>query len=253
MSVDPMAEKYYPMSPYGYCAGNPINIIDPQGLATNPVYDSNGTYRGNTKEGFTGVVIIYDRNKSFSEMTAPELLYDDFDYEVQRGDANTFDNVKNQLSGSAKSKIWTHIVSQMEGKQVYDEVFSLSTLKDGIISYSSTSTGAWNSNIKAKTINGSGKYTYETTVENIQSSVVVHEWYSHIMKGNTDQLKSHRLAYKNVINYKALWNNTTDAYKKFNISQLLKYTSIETGRNQVDPPYRNLYKQYIKNDQDTTI
>ena len=246
MSVDPMAEKYYPMSPYGYCAGNPINIIDPQGLATNPVYDSNGTYRGNTKEGFTGVVIIYDGNKPFSEMTAPELLYDDFDYEVQRGDANTFDNVKNQLSGSAKSKIWTHIVSQMEGKQVYDEVFSLSTLKDGIISYSSTSTGAWNSSIKAKTINGSGKYTYETTVENIQSSVVVHEWYSHIMKGNTDQLKSHRLAYKNVINYKALWNNTTDAYKKFNISQLLKYTSIETGRNQVDPPYRNLYKKYIK-------
>ena len=55
-----------------------------------------------------------------------------------------------------------------------------------------------------------------------------------------------RLAYKKVINYKALWNNTTDAYKKFNISQLLKYTSIETGRNQVDPPYRNLYKKYIK-------
>lgn len=75
---------------------------------------------------------------------------------------------------------------------------------------------------------------------------MVHEWYSHIMKGNTDQLKSHRLAYKNVINYKALWKNTTDAYKKFNISQLLKYTSKETGRNQVDPPYRNLYKKYIK-------
>ena len=31
MSMDPMAEKYYPMSPYGYCAGNPINILDPNG------------------------------------------------------------------------------------------------------------------------------------------------------------------------------------------------------------------------------
>ena len=32
MSVDPMAEKYYPMSPYGYCDNNPIIIIDPKGL-----------------------------------------------------------------------------------------------------------------------------------------------------------------------------------------------------------------------------
>ncbi|MBQ6286590.1 MAG: hypothetical protein IJK73_02910 [Bacteroidales bacterium] len=31
MNVDPMAEKYYPMSPYGYCAGNPISIVDPSG------------------------------------------------------------------------------------------------------------------------------------------------------------------------------------------------------------------------------
>lgn len=32
MSADPMAEKYYPLSPYGYCAGNPISVIDPLGL-----------------------------------------------------------------------------------------------------------------------------------------------------------------------------------------------------------------------------
>ena len=32
LSGDPMAEKYYPMSPYGYCAGNPINMVDPAGL-----------------------------------------------------------------------------------------------------------------------------------------------------------------------------------------------------------------------------
>lgn len=31
MSVDPMADKYYPIGPYVYCAGNPVNVIDPQG------------------------------------------------------------------------------------------------------------------------------------------------------------------------------------------------------------------------------
>jgi len=28
-SVDPLAEKYYSISPYAYCAGNPVNRIDP--------------------------------------------------------------------------------------------------------------------------------------------------------------------------------------------------------------------------------
>jgi hypothetical protein len=30
-SVDPMAEKYYNISPYAYCANNPVNYIDPHG------------------------------------------------------------------------------------------------------------------------------------------------------------------------------------------------------------------------------
>ena len=29
---DPLAEKYYALSPYTYCAGNPIMLIDPTGM-----------------------------------------------------------------------------------------------------------------------------------------------------------------------------------------------------------------------------
>ena len=36
-SVDPLAEKYYSISPYAYCKGNPVNVIDPNGKdATDP-------------------------------------------------------------------------------------------------------------------------------------------------------------------------------------------------------------------------
>ncbi|MCR5512005.1 MAG: hypothetical protein K6F43_00380, partial [Prevotella sp.] len=32
-SVDPLAEKYYPYTPYSYCAGDPVNKFDPDGKA----------------------------------------------------------------------------------------------------------------------------------------------------------------------------------------------------------------------------
>ena len=31
-SPDPLAEKYYPLSPYAYCAGDPVNLVDPEGM-----------------------------------------------------------------------------------------------------------------------------------------------------------------------------------------------------------------------------
>lgn len=33
---DPLAEKYYSLSPYNYCAGNPENLVDPNGMVLVP-------------------------------------------------------------------------------------------------------------------------------------------------------------------------------------------------------------------------
>ena len=42
-SMDPLCEKYYNISPYAYCAGNPIRYVDPDGkqlfLPTGPMID----------------------------------------------------------------------------------------------------------------------------------------------------------------------------------------------------------------------
>jgi len=42
--MDPMCEKYYDVSPYGYCKNKPFNLIDPDGKKVIPVY-----YKDNKK------------------------------------------------------------------------------------------------------------------------------------------------------------------------------------------------------------
>ena len=46
-SVDPLAEKYYPFTPYSYCAGDPVNKIDPDG---REVHDGIGGYNKDNAE-----------------------------------------------------------------------------------------------------------------------------------------------------------------------------------------------------------
>ena len=31
LQQDPLAEKYYNIAPYAYCANNPVNFVDPDG------------------------------------------------------------------------------------------------------------------------------------------------------------------------------------------------------------------------------
>ena len=126
----------------------------------------------------------------------------------------------------------------------------MSDLQGGKIHFDGSHTANWISDWipgsgKGK-ISGTDKHKYETTVENIQSSLIVHEWYSHIKKDNRTDMKSHRLAYKNVINYKALWDKTTDNYKEFNMWGLREYTFKETGRTRVDNLYLRLSNKYNK-------
>lgn len=43
LSVDPLADKYPSISPYAYCAWNPIKLVDPNGMDTI-VFDGNGNF-----------------------------------------------------------------------------------------------------------------------------------------------------------------------------------------------------------------
>ena len=45
LSLDPLAEKYPSISPYAYCAGNPVRYIDPTGKEYLLLYDDTGKNR----------------------------------------------------------------------------------------------------------------------------------------------------------------------------------------------------------------
>ena len=54
MTVDPLCEKYYSISPYAYCAGNPVNLVDPDGRECDEYYSSvNGKYLGKDAYGYS--------------------------------------------------------------------------------------------------------------------------------------------------------------------------------------------------------
>ena len=61
--IDPLAEKYYHLSPYAYCAGNPVNLVDLKGL--NPIYSTKGDLLGTDDNGLQGEV--------WTRLTYPEL------------------------------------------------------------------------------------------------------------------------------------------------------------------------------------
>lgn len=45
-TIDPLCEKYYHLSPYSYCGGNPVNAIDPDGMDIYMLFYTTGNGRG---------------------------------------------------------------------------------------------------------------------------------------------------------------------------------------------------------------
>ena len=64
LSVDPMADKYPSLSPYAYCAWNPIKLVDPDGRELTKFEDENGKLLYETKDGSNAVFRLTEGGKS---------------------------------------------------------------------------------------------------------------------------------------------------------------------------------------------
>ena len=87
MAPDPMCEKYYDLSPYAYCAGDPVNFVDPLGLKI----------RGVTKED------VQEFQEDINTVLADEKFADIRSLFVIKG--KTFNRIDEQDLETAKNKI----------------------------------------------------------------------------------------------------------------------------------------------------
>lgn len=91
MSIDPLCEKYYSISPYAYCMNNPVNAIDPDGrlvIFINGMHSGNGG-RSDYWDGFDKSVMLHlnDYNKLYFDgsMGGAEALYNSIMFEKVLG------------------------------------------------------------------------------------------------------------------------------------------------------------------------
>ncbi|MBP5548490.1 MAG: RHS repeat-associated core domain-containing protein [Bacteroidales bacterium] len=111
LSVDPMADKYPSLSPYAYCAWNPVKLVDPDGMDTIvSINIHNGNIKQETTEKYTrGCIVNFldgDNGNSISEYPCNGYVYS---YKnggvsvIDFGDDSDAESVYNQLSGRTES------------------------------------------------------------------------------------------------------------------------------------------------------
>lgn len=234
MVPDPLAEKYYGVSPYAYCHDNPTNAMDPDGK--NPIFNTRGEYIGMTKEGYTGQIYVYTgmSKLDFSSENITFWTKPDGEYSAY---FKTYDEVERSYTGKAKanfeSNVLNNVVSHFNGTKVFnDRTFNTSTLKNGKIGFSikrlsNFTTLRKHDGIKTQ-IDAHENVTsnYEGTVENFAASIIIHEWYSHGEYKIGSVYKNHYKAYQNVMRDKIFYPKITKKYKEF---------------------VKNNYKDYLKN------
>ena len=74
-TMDPLAEKYFSISPYAYCAGNPINLVDPEGRDVWEIHrDGRVIQKEKSEEHILYAVDAYGSRGDFMNFSSEDIL-----------------------------------------------------------------------------------------------------------------------------------------------------------------------------------
>ncbi|MBR5397225.1 MAG: hypothetical protein IK145_05170 [Bacteroidales bacterium] len=107
---DPMAAKYVSMSPYSYCAGNPVNIVDPAGLDWY-LFNEDGDYMYRIEADGEHRIVLANNHKDKQGNTV--LTYDFFDFADPIHDPEDIDNgIINTIIRVSSEEVFSMLSSQ---------------------------------------------------------------------------------------------------------------------------------------------
>ena len=127
LSVDPLADKYPSISPYAYCAWNPLNAIDPNGM------DSVRTPNGMANVG-TGYKATPDGQYLYGEGLQTKRWNPNLDRGGVVGERGGYENCDN-----VELKPYGIFLSAMTNVSCLDDVVGVGS--DGLLSYKRTKYG----------------------------------------------------------------------------------------------------------------
>ena len=80
LSVDPMADKYPSISPYAYCAWNPVKLVDLDGMDTTIIFNlDNGTTYRHVGTERTGLYFVQVEHGEYTTLYSGNTSYDRVD------------------------------------------------------------------------------------------------------------------------------------------------------------------------------
>ena len=103
-STDPLAEAYYHVSPYAYCAGNPVSFVDPDGMGINDVNELEGaTIVGERKKRYVMDKSWYEWKKNNQREQEQTSKISDDNEPGGSGPSNWRDKLKDAIEKAKKA------------------------------------------------------------------------------------------------------------------------------------------------------
>jgi len=148
LSVDPMADKYPSMSPFMYCAGNPVRLVDPTGMIVEPTDDANVNNRINPNHKDYNKAfhekykqLDADQNTIFTFNKVPKSTGDDGKIHLGNISCNGR-NLKGQDLISINYTFGATTLISKEGA-LLEETFHATQFLNGNFGFQSTNNGQW--------------------------------------------------------------------------------------------------------------